>query len=72
MTWQAWFTLAVALLVLISLARDWLAPANVMIGAAIVLLLAGIVSPGEAFAGFGNPAPVSPKRKVRSLCQNKR
>jgi di/tricarboxylate transporter len=59
MTWQAWFTLGVALLVLVCLARDWLAPSNVMVGAAIALLLAGIITPGETFAGFGNPAPVT-------------
>jgi di/tricarboxylate transporter len=59
MTWQAWFTLAVALLALVTLAKDWLAPANVMVGAAIALLLAGVITPAETFAGFGNPAPVT-------------
>lgn len=59
MTWQAWFTLAVALLALLALAKDWLAPSNVMVGAAIALLLAGIITPTETFAGFGNPAPVT-------------
>ena len=59
MSWQAWFTLAVALLSLLCLARDWLAPSNVMVGAAIVLLLADVISPTEAFAGFGNTAPIT-------------
>jgi di/tricarboxylate transporter len=59
MTWQAWFTLAVALGALVCLAKDWLAPSNVMVGAAIALLLAGIITPSETFAGFGNPAPVT-------------
>lgn len=59
MTWQAWFTLGVALLTLICLAKDYLAPSNTMIGAAIILLLAGIIKPDEAFAGFGNPAPMT-------------
>jgi di/tricarboxylate transporter len=59
MTWQAWFTLAVALGALVCLAKDLLAPANVMIGAAVALLLAGIITPTETFAGFGNPAPVT-------------
>ncbi len=59
MTWQAWFTLAVALGALVCLIKDWLAPSNVMVGAAILLLLAGIITPIETFAGFGNPAPVT-------------
>lgn len=59
MTWQAWFTLAVTLLTLVCLARDLLAPSNTMLGAAILLLLAGVVTPSEAFAGFGNPAPMT-------------
>jgi di/tricarboxylate transporter len=59
MTWEAWFTLGVAALTLICLAKDLLAPATVMIGAAIALLLGGIIKPEEAFAGFGNPAPVT-------------
>ncbi len=59
MYWQAWFTLAVALLALVCLAKDWLAPSNVMVGAAIVLLLAGIITPAETFSGFGNTAPVT-------------
>ena len=59
MTWQAWFTLAVALGALVCLVKDWLAPSNVMVGAAVALLLAGIISPEETFAGFGNPAPVT-------------
>jgi len=59
MSWQAWFTLAVALLSLLCLARDWLAPSNVMVGAAIVLLLADVITPAQAFAGFGNTAPIT-------------
>ncbi|MDZ4863992.1 MAG: SLC13 family permease [Gemmatimonadota bacterium] len=59
MTWQAWFTLGVTLLTLICLAKDLLAPANTMLGAAILLLLAGVITPGETFAGFGNPAPMT-------------
>jgi Na+/H+ antiporter NhaD/arsenite permease-like protein len=43
----------------LSLARDWLAPATAIMGGAVLLLLAGVVSPTEAFAGFGNPAPMT-------------
>ncbi len=59
MTWQAWFTLGVAISALVCLIKDWLAPSNVMVGAAIALLLAGIITPIETFAGFGNPAPIT-------------
>src|SRR5262245_18031275 len=59
MSWQAWFTLAVALATLICLAKDLLSPSSTMLGAAIVLLLAGVIGPAQAFAGFGNPAPVT-------------
>lgn len=59
MTWQAWFTLAIAAGTIISLARDLISPVSAMMGAAIALLIAGIVSPSEAFAGFGNPAPMT-------------
>lgn len=59
MTWQAWFTLAVSLGTIVLLARDIVAPASAMMGATIALLLVGIISPGQAFAGFGNPAPIT-------------
>ena len=59
MAWEAWFTLAVTILTLALLVRETLAPANIMLGATIVLLVAGIISPGEAFSGFGNSAPIT-------------
>jgi len=59
MSWQAWYTLAVTLAALVCLIKDWLAPSNVMVGAAIALLLAGVITPAETFAGFGNPAPIT-------------
>jgi len=42
---QAWITLVVTSLTVICLAKDLLAPADAMIGAAIVLLLAGVIEP---------------------------
>ncbi len=59
MSWEAWFTLGTTLLALLLMAREVIAPANVMLGAVIVLLLAGIVNPTEAFRGFGNSAPIT-------------
>ncbi len=57
MTWQAWTTLGVTLVTLLSLAREWVSPAHTMLGAAILLLLTDVITPEQAFAGFGNPAP---------------
>lgn len=59
MGWEGWFTLAVLLVTLVLLARETYAPAHTMLGAVILLLVTGIISSREAFAGFGNPAPVT-------------
>ncbi|MCA9737773.1 MAG: SLC13 family permease, partial [Gemmatimonadetes bacterium] len=59
MPWHAWFTLAVVLVTVVVLARDLVAPATTMMGGAVFLLLAGVLTPVEAFAGFGNPAPIT-------------
>lgn len=59
MTPQAWLTLAVTLATIVALARDLIGPVSAMMGAAVILLLAGVVTPSEAFAGFGNPAPMT-------------
>ncbi|HXG44602.1 MAG TPA: SLC13 family permease, partial [Gemmatimonadales bacterium] len=59
MTWQAWYTLAVTLVALWLLARETYAPANIMLGAVIALLLGRVITPAEAFAGFGNSAPIT-------------
>jgi len=59
MPWQAWLTLAVTLLTVLALARDWIAPATAMMAGAVVLLVTGVITPVEAFDGFGNPAPMT-------------
>ncbi len=59
MEWKAWYTLAVTLLCLLCLVRDWIAPSYAIIAAAIALLLGGVLTPEETFAGFGNPAPIT-------------
>jgi anion transporter len=51
---DAWLTLAVLLLVLVGLVRDWLGPDVLMTGAVAVLMVAGVVTPSEALAGFAN------------------
>ncbi|MGE0351602.1 MAG: SLC13 family permease [Gemmatimonadales bacterium] len=59
MSWEAWLTLAVTIGTIYLLARDIVAPASAMMGAAVALLIAGVITPGQAFAGFGNPAPMT-------------
>jgi len=59
MSWQGWYTLAVTLTALYFLARESYSPANIMMGGVIALLLPGIITAQEAFAGFGNSAPIT-------------
>lgn len=50
--------LVVALMV-IGLARSWLAPSLLVFGALTLLLLTGSLTTGQALAGFANPAPLT-------------
>lgn len=59
MTPQAWFTLVVVFVTVVLLAREAIAPSVSVFGALVVLLVAGIITPAEAFAGFANPAPIA-------------
>ncbi len=59
MTWQAWLTLAVIGLAVAAMARDRASPATALLSAVIVLLVAGVLTPARAFAGFSNPAPIT-------------
>lgn len=59
LSWQAWLTLVVITATVVMLARDLVAPAVAVLGADIGLMVAGVISPGEAFAGFSNPAPIT-------------
>ncbi len=54
--WPAWVTAAVMLLTLAALMREILPPAQVLLGAIVVLMVAGVVEPEAALAGFANPA----------------
>jgi len=58
-TADAWITLGVVGLTIVLLARDFTAPAAIVFGAVVVLLVAGVVEPFQAFTGFGNPAPIT-------------
>ncbi len=59
MSWEAWYTLAVVVITMVVLARNWLPPGGAMAGAMVAVLVAGIVTPSQAFAGFSNPAPIT-------------
>jgi di/tricarboxylate transporter len=59
MTGDAWFTLAVVVITIFLLARDFTVPAVIVFGAVVVLLVAGVIDPAQAFSGFGNPAPIT-------------
>lgn len=55
---EAWFTLAIVLVLVVVLARELVPPAVAVLTATIALLLAGIIDADAAFAGFSNEAPI--------------
>ena len=59
MSWEAWATLAVMGLVIVALAREYLPPSATLLGAVVILLAAGVLTPQQALAGFSNPAPIT-------------
>jgi di/tricarboxylate transporter len=54
MTWAAWLTISVVVAMVGTLILTNLAADAVFLGAITVLMLAGVITPKEAFAGFGN------------------
>lgn len=59
MSWEAWLTLGVIIIAVLVMARDYLAPAAAVLGAVVVLMVAGVVDSEEALSGFSNPAPLT-------------
>ena len=59
MSWEAWFTLGVLIVTVVALARELLPPAAIILSAVIILLIAGVLTPQQAFSGFSNPAPIT-------------
>ncbi|PSQ67988.1 MAG: SLC13 family permease, partial [Bacteroidetes bacterium QH_1_61_8] len=53
---DAWITIVVVIGVVGALMGDWGRPDFVMLGGLALLLVTGVVSPDEAFAGFSNSA----------------
>ena len=58
MTPHAWLTLAVLVALVVVLVRELIQPALAVLGAVILLLLLGVVTPDQAFSGFSNEAPI--------------
>jgi len=52
--WEAWLTVSVVVAMLLVLSLTRLAADMVFLGGLTVLMLAGVLTPGEAFAGLGN------------------
>ncbi|GBD01716.1 Sodium-dependent dicarboxylate transporter SdcS [bacterium HR18] len=54
--WQAWVTLAAIIAMVVALVREVARPDLIFLGTLGLLLLSGVLTPKEAFAGFSNEA----------------
>ena len=59
MSWEAWFTLGILIVTVVALAREVLPPSAIILGAVVILLIVGVLTPQQAFSGFSNPAPIT-------------
>ncbi len=59
MTLDAWWTLAVIVIVIATLASERLSASMTLLGATVVLLVTGVLTPAQAFSGFSNSAPIT-------------
>ena len=57
--WHAWYTLGVLALMIGALVKEVARPDLVLLGCLGLLLVAGVVTPEAAFAGFSNPATLT-------------
>ncbi|MEL6615181.1 MAG: SLC13 family permease, partial [Bacteroidota bacterium] len=57
--WPAWYTLGVLILMVVGLVRSWARTDLVLLGSLGLLLIAGVLTPEAAFAGFANPAVIA-------------
>ncbi|MEM1424353.1 MAG: SLC13 family permease, partial [Planctomycetota bacterium] len=57
--WEMWCTAGVLVAMFLAMARTRVPPDAGVMGALVVLLLAGIVEPTQAVSGFGNPAVIT-------------
>jgi di/tricarboxylate transporter len=56
---EAWITLAVLVVMIVALARELVPPAAAVLAGAVGLMLLGVTTPAQAFAGFANEAPIT-------------
>jgi len=56
MEWQGWLTLVVVGLTLVAMVREVAGPDLVMMAGLFTLAAFGVLTPGETFSGFANPA----------------
>lgn len=54
--WQVWLTVGVIVTMIVALVREVARPDLILVGSLGLLLLAGVVSPEQAFSGFANTA----------------
>jgi di/tricarboxylate transporter len=59
MSLDAWLTFVVLAVMVWALARELAAPSATVLTGVIVLLVVGVITPAEAFAGLSNPAPIT-------------
>ncbi len=56
---DAWLTLLVIGAVFAVMAKDLVSPAAALFSGVTILLVGGVLTPGQAFAGFANAAPIT-------------
>ncbi|MBK7403219.1 MAG: SLC13 family permease [Phycisphaerales bacterium] len=56
MTWETWYTLAVVGLLVAALVSNRVGTDTAMLGALTLIMLAGIIEPAKAVAGFADPS----------------
>ncbi len=59
MSFDAWLTLAVVVVMLLALVREVAPPAALVLTATVTLLIAGVIDESQAFSGFSNSAPLT-------------
>ena len=55
---SAWITLAVLAVMIVVLYTERVPPGPAVLGATVLLMLLGVTTPEQAFAGFSNEAPI--------------
>lgn len=59
MAWQAWYTLAVVVVVVVVLPTERLSAPVTIMAAVAALVAPGVITIAEALSGFSNEAPIT-------------